>query len=58
METLTKRMDTESLLSGLTINILLLEGCQKDWTGVIKELKGEAKATDEKEYACLGQGWI
>ena len=48
-----EEMDVESLINKLTINISMLERCNKDWTGIIKDLKGEAKATDEKRIcAC------
>ena len=44
-------MDVESLINKLTINISVLERCNKNWTGTMKDFKGEAKATNEKEYA-------
>ena len=40
-----EEMDVESLINKLTINISMLERCNKDWTGIMKDLKGEAKAT-------------
>ena len=43
-------MDVESLMNKLTINISMLERCNKDWTGIMKDLKGKAKVTDENEY--------
>ena len=49
-------MDVESLINKLTINISMLERCNKDWTGIMKDLKGEAKPTDEKEYARAAEG--
>ena len=51
-----EEMDVESLINKLTINISMLERCNKDWTGIMKDLKGEAKATDEKEYARAAEG--
>ena len=46
-------MDVESLINKLTINISMLERCNKDWTRIMKDLKGEAKATDEKNMRVL-----
>jgi len=43
-------MDAESLINRLTVNISTLERCNKDWTGVLKDLKGEAKTAEEREY--------
>ena len=51
-----EEMDVESLINKLTINILMLERRNKDWTGIMKDLKGKAKATNEKEYACAAEG--
>ena len=51
-----EEMDVESLINKLTSNISMLERCNKDWTRIMKDLKGEAKATDEKEYARAAEG--
>ena len=51
-----EEMDVESLINKLTINISILKRCNKDWTGIMKDLKGKAKATDEKEYAHAAEG--
>ena len=51
-----EEMDVESLINKLTIDISMLERCNKDWTRIMKDLKGEAKATDEKEYAHAAEG--
>jgi len=47
---------TETLINRLTTNILTLERCKKDWTGVLKDLKGEAKSNDKNEYVHLAEG--
>ena len=44
-------MDAETLINRLTLSVSMLERCNKDWIGIMKDLKGEAKATNEKEYA-------
>ena len=49
-------MDAETLMNRLTLNVSMLERCNKDWTRIMKDLKGEAKATNEKEYACAAEG--
>ena len=51
-----EEMDVESLINKLTINISMLERCNKDWTRIMKDLKGEAKATNEKEYTRAAEG--
>ena len=51
-----EEMDTESLINRLTTNISMLERCNKDWTRVMKDLKGEAKAANEKEYMRVAEG--
>jgi len=43
--------EVEDYLNRLATNILLLEKCNKGWSNIIKEVKGEAKANKEKEYA-------
>jgi len=51
-----EEMDAESLINRLTTNISMLERCNKDWTSVMKDLKGEAKAANEKEYMRVAEG--
>jgi len=51
-----EEMDAESLINRLTTNISMLERCNKDWTGVKKDLKGKAKTTDETEYVHVAEG--
>ena len=34
----------------------MLERCNKEWTGVLMDLKSEAKGNDEKEYVCVAEG--
>ena len=34
----------------LSMDSLLLERCNRDWSNVIKDTKGEGKATEEREY--------
>ena len=38
-------MDVESLINKLKINVSMLERCNKDWTGIMMDSKGKAKAT-------------
>ena len=41
----------------LSSNIAILERCNKDWsTLILKEAKGEAKATEEREYTRIAEG--
>jgi len=50
------KMDAESLINRLTVNISTLERCNKDWMGVLKDLKGEAKTAEEREYDRVADG--
>ena len=34
----------------------MLERCNRDWTRIMKDLKGEAKAIDKKGYARTAEG--
>ena len=44
------KSEVEYFLNRLMTNVSLLEKCNKDWSNVLKEAKGDAKATEEKEY--------
>jgi len=48
--------DAESLINRLTVNISTLEMYNKDWTGVLKDFKGEVKTAEEREYARVADG--
>ena len=40
----------------LSSNIAILERCNKDWSTLMKETKGDAKVTEEREYARMAKG--
>ena len=40
----------------LSMNSLLLERCNRHWSNIIKDTKGEGKATEEQEYARATEG--
>ena len=44
----------EDLIQRLSTNIALLERCNKEWTTLLNELKGDDKLKEEKEYVRLG----
>ena len=50
--------EAEYFINRLSTNSLLLERCNKDWSNILKDatLKGEAKATEEREYARATEG--
>ena len=48
--------DAEYFINRLSTNSLLLERCNKDWSNILKDLKGEAKANEEREYARATEG--
>ena len=47
---------TEDYINRLSSNITMLESCNKDWSTLLKETKGETKATEEREYAHIAEG--
>ena len=48
--------ETEDYIKRLSSNIAILEKCNKDWSTLLKETKGETKATEEREYAHIAEG--
>ena len=49
--------ETKKSINRLSSNIAILERCNKDWsTLILKEAKGKAKATKEREYTCIAEG--
>ena len=48
--------EVEDFLSRLTTNVSLLEKCNKDWSNILKETKGDAKVNEEKEYSRATDG--
>ena len=48
--------DAEYFINKLSANSLLLERCNKDWSNILKDSKGEAKANEELEYAKAMEG--
>ena len=52
--------EMEDYINRLSSNIAILERCNKDWSTLLKETKGDAKVTEEREYACVAgeEGFI
>ena len=48
--------EAEYFINRLSTNSLLLERCNKDWSNILKDEKGEVKATEESEYARATEG--
>ena len=48
--------EAQDLINRLSTNSTLLERCNKDWSNVIKDTKGELKAAEEREYARATEG--
>ena len=46
----------EDVLQWITTNLILLERCNSDWLALLKELKGDEKAVEEKEYVWATKG--
>ena len=48
--------EAEDFANRISSNITLLEKCNKDWSNILKELKGDAKVTEESEYTRVADG--
>ena len=48
--------ELEDLIQRLSMNIALLERCNKEWTTLLNELKGDEKLKEEKEYVWAADG--
>ena len=48
--------EAEDFANRISSNITLLEKCNKDWSNILKELKGDAKVTEESEYKRVADG--
>ena len=48
--------EAEYFINRLLTNSSLLERCNKDWSNVIKDAKGEGKAAEERKYARATEG--
>ena len=43
--------EADYFINRISINSLLLDRCNGDWSNIIKDTKGEGKATKERKYA-------
>jgi len=50
------KLRLEEVIARITSSVSLLERCNRDWTNVLKDLKGDDKAKEEKEYHRLANG--
>ena len=49
-----EEIEAEDFANRISTNIIaLLEKCNNDWSNILKELKDDAKVTEEREYACV-----
>ena len=48
--------EADYFINRLSTNSLLLKRCNRDWSNVIKDTKGEGKATEEQEYTRATEG--
>ena len=47
--------EAEDFANRISSNIALLEKCNRDWSNILKELKDDAKITEESEYTRDGE---
>ena len=48
--------EAEDFANRISTAIALLEKCNDDWSNILKELKDDAKVTEEREYARVTEG--
>ena len=48
--------EAEDFANRISSNIALLEKCNRDWSNILKELKGDTKVTEESEYTRVSDG--
>ena len=48
--------EAEDFANRISTTITLLEKCNDDWSNILKELKDDAKVTEEREYARVTEG--
>jgi len=48
--------EVEDFVNRISYNIALLEKCNKDWSNILRETKGDAKVTEEHKYAKVSEG--
>ena len=46
----------EDLIEHMNINVSTLERCNQEWVALLKDLKGEGKAAEEKEHSRAANG--
>jgi len=56
MELDEEESKAEDFINRISCNIVLLEKCNKDWSNILREMKGDAKVTEECEYARVSKG--
>ena len=47
---------TDDIFQRITTNVSLLERCNDNWVTLLRELKGEEKTIEEKEYSWATEG--
>jgi len=48
--------EAEDFVNRISCNIVLLEKCNKDWSNILRETKGDARVAEEREYAKVSEG--
>jgi len=46
----------EDFVNRISCNIVLLEKSNKDWSNILREMKGDIKVTEGHEYARVSEG--
>ena len=46
----------EEVIARINANVSLLERCNRDWSSLLKDLKGDERSKEEKEYQRVAEG--
>ena len=50
------KLRVEEVITRINTSISFLERCNRDWANLLKDLKGEEKGKEEKEYQLVAEG--
>jgi len=48
--------EVEDFVNRISCNIVLLKKCNKEWSNILREMKGGAKVAEKHEYAQMSEG--
>jgi len=51
-----EKSEAENFVNRISCNIVLFKKCNKDWSNILRETKGDAKVAEEHEYVRVCEG--